>query len=349
MVIKHMEVEGVRCLTPTSWRLDAGVNVVVGENGAGKTSLLEAISLVCTGKTLRPGSSRGAIAQGQERLRVVACFGDGLEAGELVYERTRSQRVWKLNDGVLRSAAQAYEQVPVMVFNPETHYAVLQDANARRAGMYWAMFHVEPLFLETWRRYQRLLRQRNAALRLHDATYRLFEPGLIQTGQVLAEFWRRTVEAIGRPFASLTERLGLGVIAEARWRPGWDGGSLAEALERARVGDERIGYTQVGPHRADIVFEVKQRAIQEVASHGQQKIVVSAWRLAVVQLVAEKGRRALVLLDDLAAELDRRRRAAFYETLITLNLQAVVTAMEPEPLPSPIPMFHVEHGHLRGP
>ena len=349
MVIKHMEVEGVRCLTPTLWRLDAGVNVVVGENGAGKTSLLEAISLVCTGKTLRPGSSRGAIAQGQERLRVAACFGDGLEAGELVYERTRSQRVWKLNDGVLRSAAQAYEQVPVMVFNPETHYAVLQDANARRAGMYWAMFHVEPLFLETWRRYQRLLRQRNAALRLHDATYRLFEPGLIQTGQVLAEFWRRTVEAIGRSFASLTERLGLGVIAEARWRPGWDGGSLAEALERARVGDERIGYTQVGPHRADIVFEIRQRPIQEVASHGQQKVVVNAWRLAVVQLVAESGRRALVLLDDLAAELDRRRRAAFYETLLALDLQVVVTAMEPEPLPSPVPMFHVEHGQLRGP
>ncbi len=349
MAIKRLEVEGLRCLAPTAWELDPGVNVVVGENGAGKTSLLEAISLVCTGKTLRTGSSRGAIAHGQARLRVAATFGEGLESGDLVYERTRAQRQWRLNDAVLRSAALAYEQVPVMVFNPETHYAVLQDANARRAGMYWAMFHVEPLFLETWRRYQRLLRQRNAALRLHDPNYRLFDPGLVQTGLVLAELWQRTREAVGRPFTALTGRLGLGMAAETRLRPGWEGESLAAALEASRAGDERLGYTQVGPHRADIVFEINQRSIQEVASHGQQKVVISAWRLAVVQLVAERGRRALVLLDDLAAELDRRRRAAFYETLMGLDLQVVVTAMEPEPLPSPVPMFHVEHGELHRP
>lgn len=349
MAIKRLEVEGVRCLAPTSWNLDPGVNVVVGENGAGKTSLLEAISLVCTGKTLRTGSSRGAIAHGQERLRVAATFGEGLEAGDLVYERTRAQRLWRLNDAVLRSAALAYQQVPVMVFNPETHYAVLQDSNARRAGMYWAMFHVEPLFLETWRRYQRLLRQRNAALRLRNMNYRLFDPGLVQTGLVLAGFWERTLVAMRAPFIALTERLGLGMAADTRLRPGWDGESLAEALEGSRAGDERVGYTQVGPHRADIVFEIDQRSIQEVASHGQQKVVISAWRLAVVQLVAEKGRQALVLLDDLAAELDQRRRAAFYETLMGLDLQVVVTAMEPEPLPSPAPMFHVEHGRLHGP
>ena len=73
MAIKRLEVEGVRCLAPTSWNLDPGVNVVVGENGAGKTSLLEAISLVCTGKTLRTGSSRGGH---RARAGAIACSGD---------------------------------------------------------------------------------------------------------------------------------------------------------------------------------------------------------------------------------------------------------------------------------
>lgn len=349
MAINHLEVEGLRCLAPTSWELDAGVSVVVGENGAGKTSLLEAIHLVCTGKALRPGSSRGAISQGQERLRIEADFGEGLEAGELMYERARSQRAWKLNGEVLRSAAQAYQEVPVMVFNPETHYAVLQDANARRAGLYWTMFHVEPVFLEAWRRYQRLLRQRNVALRNHDQTYRLFDPGLLQTGQVLADIWRRTVEDLRGPFEALCERLGLGVAARPVWRRGWEAESLEEAIELSRAGDERLGYTQIGPHRADVGFTIQQRSLQELASHGQQKVVISAWRLAMVALVAKTGRRPAILLDDLAAELDRRRRMALYETLVGLNLQVVVTAIEAEALPFPVRMFHVEHGRLHGP
>lgn len=349
MAINRVEVEGLRCLVSTSWQPDAAVNVVLGENGAGKTSLLEAIHLACTGKVLRPGSSRGAIRQGQDRLRIKVGFGEGLEAGELVYERTRSQRTWRLNGEVLRSAARVYQEVPVVVFNPETHYAVLQDANTRRAAMYWTMFHVEPSFLEAWRRYQRLLRQRNAALRNHDPTYRVFEPGLIQTGQLLAEMWRRSVEALGLPFAVGIERLGLGIGAQLVWRRGWDSASLEEALEVSRVGDERLGYTQVGPHRADVGFSIHERPVQEVASHGQQKVVISAWRLAMVTLVAESGRRPVILLDDLAAELDRRRRLAFYETLVGLNLQVIITAIEPETIPSPVCMFHVEHGRLQGP
>ena len=349
MTINRLEAEGVRCLGSTVWCPEAGVNVVVGENGAGKTSLLEAIALLCTGKALRRGGSRGAITQGQERLRVTGTFGEGLEAGQLVYERTRSQRAWRLNGETIKSATTVYEYVPVMVFNPETHYAVLQDANARRSGLYWTMFHVEPLFLETWRRYHRLLNQRNAALRAHDVTYQMFDPGLIQTGVVLAQMWQRTVEALCPVFSALSERLGLAVVVNTRARLGWEGGSFLEALEASRANDERLGYTQAGPHRADIFFEMDQRAIQETGSHGQQKVVISAWRLAGVTLVAATGRAPLVLLDDLAAELDRRRRAAFYETLVELKLQAFVTAMEPEPLPSPVAMFHVEHGLLHRP
>ncbi len=348
MTINRVEAEGLRGLARLSWEPDAGVNVVIGGNAAGKTSLLEAISLVCTGKVLRSGSSRGAIRDGQDRLWIRAAFGAGLKAGSLSYERSRSQRLWRLDDGSLRSAIEVYERIPVLVFNPETHYAVVQDANARRAGMYWAMFHVEPLFLETWRRYQRLLRQRNAALRTQNTQYRLFDGGLIQTGQVLAAMWQRLVSALQEPFTRLTERLALGVVATTRLRCGWDGPSFAEALEAHRAGDERLGYTQAGPHRGDIVFELRGRPVQETASHGQQKVVVSAWRLAMATLVAGAGRPPVLLLDDLAAELDSARRAAFYETLAELKAQAFVTALEGEPLPCPARVFHVEQGRLHG-
>jgi len=145
---------------------------------------------------------RGAIRHGAERLKVGLRFGESLEASELRYERGRSVRSWRLDGEPLKSALGAYERLPLLIFSPETHYATLQDAQVRRAAMYWLLFHVEPLFLETWRRYQRVLRQRNAALREGLGLYRMFNPGLAQPvslGGVLAAAPRSDCRA---PFKS---------------------------------------------------------------------------------------------------------------------------------------------------
>ncbi len=349
MTITALDLTDVRCLGAVEWRPAVGMNLIIGANGAGKTSLLEGIALAATGKTLRSGSVRAAVAHGRERLSVRLGFGEGLGAGKVRYERSASEKIWILDGAPVKSAAEVYERLPLMVFSPESHYGMLQDANARRAVVYWLMFHVEPLFLDTWRRYQRLLRQRNASLRMRDANYRAFDPGLIQVSAVLADMWGRAAQALKGPFAEVVERQQLGGVAGTGLRPGWQGDSLAAALEANRDTDERLGYTLAGPHRADVSFTLNGRPIQEVASHGQQKVLMSAWRLAVVMVVAGAGKRPVLLLDDLAAELDARRRASFFETLSDLGLQTFVTAIDEVSFPSPATVFHVEHGGLRGP
>ncbi|HUW98201.1 MAG TPA: DNA replication and repair protein RecF [Acidiferrobacter sp.] len=346
MAIRALEIEDLRCLEKCVWEPSERVNVVVGENGAGKTSLLEAVVLAATGRALRSGSSRAAIAYNAKRLRVRVGFGKALSAGTLVYERSPQARVWLLNDEAVRSTIRVYEQLPILVFSPESHYAALQDAQVRRTTMHWLLFHVEPLFLDTWRRYQRVLKQRNMALRNKDATYRMFDPGLCQTGEVLAGFWSVNQKALQEPFQRLAARLRLTIPVEMVLYPGWQGKSFMEALSQAHLGDERLGYTQLGPHRSDIRFLLGGRPIQQVASHGQQKVIINAWRLALAQAVQAAGKEPLVLVDDLAAELDSERRHAFYEELSTSEVQALVTAIERDDLPSSATMFHVEHGCL---
>lgn len=342
MAITRLEIEDLRSLVQLRWQPAAGLNLIVGRNGAGKTSLLEAITLAATGKALRPGSARGAIRHGAERLKVGLRFGESLEAGELRYERGRSVRSWRLDGEPLKSALGAYERLPLLVFSPETHYATLQDAQVRRTAMYWLLFHVEPLFLETWRRYQRVLRQRNAALREGRGLYRMFNPGLAQTGEALAGFWQRAQERLQGPFQELAARLELQWPVAMRLRSGWGDESLEAALVRSEDGDERLGYTQVGPHRADIQFLLADHPLSQVGSHGQQKVVVSAWRLALAHCAERAGRVPVLLVDDLAAELDAVRRKAFYEVLVDGQSQAFVTAIDAETSPPPAAMFHVE-------
>ena len=343
MAITALEIEQLRGLEHLTWQPKAGLNIIVGRNGAGKTSVLEAITLAATSKALRPGSARGAIRHGADRLRVGLKFGKALYSGELVYERGRSARSWCLDGEIIKSAVSAYERLPLLVLSPETHYATLQDAQARRTAMYWLLFHVEPLFLDTWRRYQRVLRQRNAALREGKGLYRMFNPGLAQTGEALAGFWRRAQEWLQDPFQELADRLQLQLPVAMSLRSGWGEGPLEAALRRSEDGDERLGYTQAGPHRADIQFLLDGHPLSQVGSHGQQKVIVSAWRLALGRCAESAGRTPIVLVDDLAAELDAVRRKGFYEVLETGKWQTFVTAIDSKTLPSQASVFHVEH------
>ncbi len=351
MRLRTLEVERLRCVERAVWEPGEGVNIVVGANGAGKTSLLEAIHLAATGRVLKPGSARGAIQHGSERLAVRARFGTGLEQGVVCYERSVSDRVWSLDGETVKSAIAVYERLPVLVISPETHYAILQDAQARRAAVYWLMFHVEPLFLESWQRYQRVLRQRNTALRQRNANYRAFDPGLVQTASVLARMWERLHESLQGRVAAIATDLGLGREPELVVKWGWGAKTLEEALEETRETDERLGYTHAGVHRMDVGLLLDGKPIQEVASHGQQKVIVSAWRLALLGAAAARGRPALLLVDDLAAELDRRRREAFYTMLTEAlkDVQVFVTATDGGDFPFPCDMFHVEHGVLSKP
>lgn len=348
MAMRALEIRNLRCLNSVSWEPVEGCNFVLGANGAGKTSLLEAVSLLATARALRPGSAGAARRYGSTVLRIQGEIGTGLDQATIRYERDGRQRQWFFNDEAQHSPLTIYRRLPLLVFSPESHYAALREAMVRRAGIHWALFHVEPLFLETWRRYQRVLRQRNAALRHHDPTYRMFDPGLAQNGGVLAGFWQTLIATLGPRTSKYAAALGLPLTVTVSLRPGWSGPDLLTALRDGAASDAQVGYTQSGPHRADLAFGLDGHSLQHGGSHGQQKLVMSAWRLALAEAVASTGVSPLLLVDDLPAELDRTHRAALADLLAATGGQVFITATEwAEAVPAGAAVFHVEHGQLR--
>jgi DNA replication and repair protein RecF len=226
---------------------------------------------------------------------------------------------------------------------------VEEGASHRRKLLDWGVFHVEHRFGAVWRIYQRALKQRNAALkaqswRVADA----LTEQVATSGQELSEMRRAHYEAMRDTFAEVASEL-LDEDVSLEYRKGWGDSSLADALEAALPKDRRVGTTSVGPHRGDLRLEVRQRIARDSVSRGQQKLLASALVLAQARhLAARLGRRACLLLDDPAAELDVDNLGKLLGAVARTPAQVIATSLTPSGLAGIelTRMFHVKQGEI---
>jgi DNA replication and repair protein RecF len=343
-----LEVEGLRCLRSARLELHTHVNLVTGANGAGKTSLLEAIYLLGRGRSFRTRHTERLISSSEERLTVfgrtdVASFptlGFGYDRHHDLQARIAGRDV--------RSLAELSEAFPVQVVDPGIHRLVEEGPAYRRRWLDWGVFHVEPGFVQMWTDHARTLKQRNAALK-RGADPSPWDPDLAHFGTALSVARRRAMEHLDPHWRQTLSSL-LGEPVELEYYQGWSQErSLAETLAARRTQDMEKGSTGWGAHRFDVRLTIDGRLAREVLSRGQQKLLGSALALAMVRLAGSGGRRPpTLLLDDPAAELDRAHTDALVSEIRSLQGQLVVTALHPEEAQfgDPDKAFHVEQGRV---
>jgi len=211
------------------------------------------------------------------------------------------------------------------------------------------VFHVEPTFAAQWSRYQRALKQRNAALRtgLEDVT--TWDGVLAEAGEAIskarAAALHRLAPYLERLFAAFS-----GLAVQAGFHAGWPSDrTLQEHLRTNLDRDRERKVTHSGPHRADVDLRINGRIAREVLSRGQQKLTAVAMVVSQLQLLrAELGTQATLLLDDPAAELDARNLRRLFDELSALNCQMIATSLTPETalFQAPNATFHVEQGRV---
>lgn len=350
MALHFLEAHCVRLITHARCNFHPNLNLVTGANASGKTSLLEAVYLLGSGKSFRTAQPAHVIQHGASSLTVFGRVSQGGRMHSLGLEREGTLRRVRVDEKPEASAAALASRLPVQVLAPETHYAFLGASGERRAALNWGVFHVEQDFFGLWQRYQRLLKQRNAALK-SAGELGVWDVELGVLGEQIHQWRERYVEAWNLRFGpcalALTD-LDVRLDLLRGWRQDQ---ALTEALRADRGRDREAGFTHSGPHRADVVFRAEKSAgVRQHYSHGQQKLLVAAARLAQLALLAESGQVPVLLIDDLAAELDRAHRAAVLQWLAGLGVQAFITATEESEIDlSPWPehaKFHVEQGVL---
>jgi DNA replication and repair protein RecF len=219
----------------------------------------------------------------------------------------------------------------VQVIEPGIHRLVEEGGYRRRRWLDWAVFHVEPQFIDTWVRYTRALKQRNAALKSDSSQAGIWDPELSRLGELIAESRRTFLERLQPYWREAVAALS-GLDVELHYLRGWNlEQSLEEALVASRARDELRQLTHSGPHRADVAVRLHGRPAREVLSRGQQKLVAVAMTLAQLRLLQDQTQTTpTLLLDDPGAELDGERLERFIGEVLKLRCQLVVTSLHSE-------------------
>lgn len=351
MALTYFSCRDFRCLSRVELTPAPHYNLVSGPNASGKTSLLEAIGCLGRGKSFRGAPTERLVRHGATEFVVFGRVGTGERERSLGVRNGRRGLEISIDGAAEGGAAALADVLPLQVVDPEVHQLVAGGPEFRRRFLDWIGFHVEHGYLERWRRYRRVLQQRNAALKAGTSHgLEAWDREFVAAGRVLHE-GRQAVMA--RSVAAL-EACGGRLLGEAvgfEYQQGWQAGeSLAEALAGSVERDLRQGSSQAGPHRADLRLVYDERRAQKLVSRGQQKLLACTMILAATDVVQRALEREVVLLlDDPAAELDAASLERLMDEVAALGSQVVATALDPQArlFPEAPARFHVEQGQVR--
>ncbi len=357
MPIRQLQVSGVRNLQPLTINPHPAINFLYGDNGSGKSSVLEAIALLSSGKSFRTTQFKHVLSHQQDRMELMLQLDDDhLGECELHSLRLKSgDQLLKINGSVLTSQAEAAHWLPVQVIEPNTFRLLSGSPEERRQFIDWGVFHVEQGFMENWKTFRQQLKQRNAVLKQKQEEWlSVWNPGYIESAEAIDQQRQSYLKRFKPEFERILSQLDDSLEIQLTYYRGWEKDSaLSDVLARQQERDLNLGYSQSGPHRAELRIKVDKQPAADILSRGQQKTVVAALKIAQGSLFQkESGRSTIYLVDDLASELDEKHRFALCKLLEDLKCQVFVTSIDKEKLtdiwrPTASKVFHVEHGAVR--
>ena len=340
-----------RCLETAELLFSPGFNLIYGANASGKTSLLEALAYLGRGKSFRGASTSNLIRHGQTEFVLFGETETELRSQRLGVRNSKEGLEVRVDGSSEGGAAVLADALPLQVIDPEVHSLVAGGPELRRRFLDWVAFHVEHDHLDTWRRFRRALKQRNAALKARSsaAAIRSWNAEFVEVGLALDQSRRRALDVAAESLGEYGVAL-LGTELGFEYQQGWARDKdLMQSLEEGLERDLQQGSTQHGPHRGDLKIAYDERQARKLVSRGQQKLLASAMILAATETAQTALERPLLLLlDDPAAELDAESLARLLSAVLGLGCQVVATSLDRGALDVPpgSAVFHVEHGIL---
>ena len=356
MQITHLNIQRVRNLKTVALQELQPFNVFYGANGSGKTSILEAIHLLATGRSFRTHIPKHYIQQhAQDAIVFAQSVSDKIGMQKLI----SGEQIIKLNGDHIATQGQLARLLPLQMIDPLSTDIIDHGAKPRRQLLDWLMFHVEPDFYQTWQFYSRALKQRNSLLKnQRNLSLQDLEPWneiLSRYGEMLhlqrlsiVEQWQ---QYLAQDLADLLPNVEIKLDYQAGFHTEL---GLLHDLTQHHQKDLDRRYTEYGPHRADLRLRTPIGDADVVLSRGQKKLLIIALKLSQIAMLHGCNKETVVLLDDLTAELDLTAQQRLIGRLSQLGSQVFITTLDHEAVQTHLhdlsisyQLFNVENGEVR--
>jgi DNA replication and repair protein RecF len=359
MLLRCLKVTDFRNLKTIDIELGDRLNVFFGDNGSGKTSLLESIHTLSSSRSFRSRKYKSLINHSADQYTLFCSIESKDARTTIGIQRANTgSSLIRVNQKNIYTSSALAELLPVRVIDAYSFSVLDGSPHERRKLLDWLVFHVEHRFLNAWKGYEKCIKQRNTLLRHDKIDQQQLQPwdDKLSSLAIEVDTYRQVgFELLNNEFKRLIADVAeLPEGIELTYRRGWDKDTdYADYLKLHQERDIHLGYTRQGPHRADIKVSAGLSLAADVLSRGQQKMVICALMLAQGRVFTNTQQRQCVyLVDDLVAELDAQFRVKLCGWLYDLGSQVVITGVEADPVLIAWPnqdvfntqVFHVEHG-----
>jgi DNA replication and repair protein RecF len=337
LVVADLAIRSFRNLARIDVEFGARFNVVAGENGQGKTNLLEAIYCVATSKSFRTARVGELVGFGAELASVRAIVHEESEARTQSVGLQSGSRIVRIDDKRPPSLAAYAVRTPVVVFHPGEIALSMGGSSERRRLLDRTALYVSPQSMVELESYTRALKERQRALETRGVSASdlgEWETLCVRHGLAVMQHREAAAELLATEAKEAFARIGApGLVLEVAYAPSSpkDEQSFRAALVQKRPADLRRGSANIGPHRDELALTIDGHPVRGVASQGQHRAVTLSLKSAEIDVVGNaRGVRPILLLDDVSSELDRARTAALFSFLRDQRGQVFLTTTRPE-------------------
>lgn len=355
-MLSQLQITKFRNLHNVTLQPATQVNLFLGENGAGKTSLLEAIYLLGLGRSFRTRQLKNIVEHEQSQCRVIAKIAGRTPVG-FQFDLQHGIQI-RLNNAPLKKLSDLASHLPLQFIPANCHEFFELGPRFRRKLVDWGLFHVEQAFLYHWQSYKKCLQQRNAGLRQQksDSEIQLWDPHLVRHGEQLntlrQSYLQRLLEVFKPIFCRICPELA-DTKFTLRYLSGWPKEHLfADVLKQSLLRDRALAYTRSGAHAADWSLRMDGADPAEMLSRGQQKLFFLALSLAQVELLMQQRQtQTILLIDDLSSELDDQHQQIVLNLLASMPVQSFISSTNHSLSRYLLAgeqhaVFHVKHGDI---
>jgi len=360
MYLSEISTDGFRNLNPCRVDLSSDLNIIHGDNAAGKSSILEAVNYLVSGRSFRTAKQNHLVSHNLDHFTLFGRFSDSSKIG-VTYNKIDKTRRTKLNDELARSLSSIASLYPAQTLSPESYHLIDSGPNQRRKYLDWLLFHVEHNYQAVWSDFYKALKLRNAFLKnghsdVNISELEVWNKPFEQSAAKVNELRIKIAKVILTKVVDILTKLHFSEVGQLRisYYSGYTG-NLSSRLSESVDKDRLLGTTQYGPHKADLKLKIGKHLAKDVLSRGQKKLLINGLYLAQTEILKELTQKdSLFMIDDFSSELDEGNQSALIGALQAQNnVQIILSCLNADVLKhlikgyNNVRMFHVEHGDIK--